>query len=178
MGKKTKVCDPVTGEILGTMEPERPDKQNRDFVMMYRKFIERIADLGMNDAQALRVLLFLARHMDGRNALVVPMSLIADMLKITRQTVSSKIKYLETNGWICVFKTGRQNVYVVNPDVIWTSYDYQKSYCKFDAKVMLDCKDNWNIISNNDKMNLRHIDMNVLKQMAEKEFPDLTEDKA
>lgn len=171
-----KVADIETGEIIGTVKKERTDKQNKDFVMLYRRFIEQIAELGMKDAQALRVLLFLVKHMDGSNALVVPMTLISDMLNITRQTVSAKIKYLENNGWICVYKSGRQNVYVINPEVVWTSYAYQKTYCKFEANVMLGSQDNWRI-AKKDGLNLKHIDMNILKQMAEKEFSSEAEDE-
>lgn len=163
-----------TGEIVGKVVSESQERahDNRDFVMMYRRFISQIADLGVEDAQALRVLLFLIRHMDTKNALAVPMSLMSDMLGLTRQTVSSKIKFLASNGWISVYKLGRQNVYVVNPDVVWTAYGDQKAYCKFEANVLLSDEDNWKINKKRDSIGLRHIDRDVLKTLAEKEFPE------
>lgn len=176
-----------TGEILGEVEfvdnGESPktdkadrSRENSDFVMLYRMFIQQIADLGMKDAQALRVLLFLIRHMDTKNALAVPMNVISDMLGLSRQTVSSKIKFLANNGWIEVYKLGKSNVYTVNPDVVWTSYADQKSTCKFEANLLLSSVDNWAILNKKkNQMTLRHIDREVLKTLAEKEFPDSLE---
>ena len=163
-----------TGEILGKVVSEKQERahDNKDFVMMYRRFISQIADLGVEDAQALRVLLFLVRHMDTKNALAVPMALMSDMLGLTRQTVSSKIKFLSNTGWISVYKLGRQDVYVVNPDFVWTAYGDQKSYCKFEANVLLSDDDNWKINKKRDSIGLRHIDRDVLKTLAEKEFPE------
>lgn len=163
-----------TGEILGKVVSESQERahDNKDFVMMYRRFISQIADLGIEDAQALRVLLFLVRHMDTKNALAVPMNLMSEMLGLTRQTVSTKIKFLSENGWISIYKLGRQNVYVVNPDFVWTAYGDQKAYCRFEANVLLSDEDNWKLNKKRDSIGLRHIDRDVLKTLAEKEFPE------
>lgn len=160
------------GEVIGNITPEPARaRQNADYVMLYRRFIQQVSDLGMEDAQALRVLLFLTRHMDTKNALAVPMALISDILKISRQTVSAKIKYLSDNGWISIYKLGRSNVYVVNPDVVWTSYADQKAYCKFESAVMLSMDDNWDV-AKKDKTTLKHIDREVLKKLADMELPE------
>lgn len=147
-----------TGELL----EEKPDsKQNKDFVMLYRRYINQIAELGSKDTNALKVLLFLVKNMDNRNALAVTFKTISELIHMTRQTVSNKIKYLEKNGWIYIYKLGRENVYVINPDVVWTSYDKEKRYFKFDAKVILDCKDNWDILKK-DMQTVRHIEKDIL----------------
>lgn len=147
--------DSDTGEILDRTEID-PAK-NHDFVQLYRQFISDIADLGLKDSIALQVLLFLVRNMDGANALACPMKLIAEMLHVTRQTVSAKINYLAENGWITKGRIGKQNIYIVNPDVVWTSYDYQKQYCKFQATVMLSADDN---------LALRKIDTTHIKYVS------------
>ncbi len=166
------LVDPETGEHLANANLEglekQDKKQNRDFVMLYRKFISQIADLGMRDATALKILLFLVKHMDNRNALAVNMSLISTMTGVTRQTVSLKLKYLHNNGWITICKIGHQNIYIVNPDVVWTAYDREKAYCKFDAKVMLDKDDNWHLNNNRDVARVKHIDKDALKYIASK----------
>lgn len=163
-----KKFDDQTGEIL---DDNDRSKENRDFVMLYRKFVSQVAELGMTDVQALRVLLFLIRHMDTKNALVVPMTLMSDMLGITRQTVSTKIKYLQEHGWIQVMRVGRQYVYTINPDVAWTSYADQKQYCRFEANVMLSADDNWELKGKN-RVTLRHLDKSVLKALAAQEFDE------
>jgi hypothetical protein len=161
------VVDTFTGEILGNCNfKDNKNKRNKDFVMLYRQFINQIADLGVRDPLALQVLLFLVKHMDNRNALAVTMSLIADITGLTRQTVSKKIKILEAEGWIAIGKIGKQNVYIVNPDVVWTSYQDDKSYCRFDAKVMLDPNDNWKLKSQ-DTAKVKHIEKDILKGLAD-----------
>lgn len=162
------MLDTETGEISATTPRA---KEDRDFVKMYRQFVSQIADLSMQDVQALRVLLFLVRQMDSKNALVIPMSLIADMLGITRQTVSAKVKYLESEGWISIMRVGRQNVYIVNPDVFWTAYADQKSFCRFEAQVVLSSEDQWSI-RRDDHATLKHVDRGVLRSLAEREFPE------
>lgn len=165
------IVDTDTGEILEVRDRATERKaENKDFVMLYRKFINQLAELGMQDSQALRVLLFITRHMDNRNALAVPMTLIAEMLDVSRQTVSAKIKYLAENGWIAVYKLGRQNVYIVNPDVVWTSYAEEKAYCKFESMVMLSSSDNWAVSPKDDRMHVRHVDRDVLSRLAMQEF--------
>ena len=168
--------DRTTGEIVedGKSRPGRPDRANKDFIMVYRRFIQQVADLGLEDAQALRVLLFLCRHMDYKNALAVPMGLMAEMLHVSRQTVSAKVQYLSENGWIAIYKLGRQNVYIVNPDVVWTAWADSKEYATFDAKIMLSREDNWNVPTAS-KQGVRHIDRTVLRTMARQEFPDSAE---
>lgn len=151
----------------GEFSPETGErsKENKNFVMLYRQFIQQVADLGAEDPQALRVLLFLVRHMDNRNALIVPMQLIADMLKLSRQTVSSKIKYLYEGGWIDIYKAGRSNVYIVNPEFVWTAYADERSYCKFESTVMLSNTDQWNM-PRRDSNRIKSLE--VLKELADK----------
>lgn len=146
-----------TGEII----KNKKSRQNKDFVMLYRRFINQISELGVEDMQALKILLFLVRNMDNRNALAITIKTISDITGLCRQTVSKKIKYLEKNGWIFIYKIGHENIYVINPDVVWTSYADEQRYCKFDAKVIIDCKDNWDILKK-DMQTVRHIEKDIL----------------
>ena len=45
-------------------------------------------------------------------------------------------------------KSGTSNVYIVNPDVAWTSYGNQKQYCKFQANVLLSSSENAEYLNN------------------------------
>lgn len=177
-----QVVNQDTGEILDNAQifSEEPvskakggnrSRENEDFVMLYRHFIKQIADLGLENPTALRVLLFLIRHMDGMNAIGVQQTLIADMTGLVRQTVSKSISYLQENGWIQVFKLGRSNIYVINPQVVWTSYAGQKSYCKFQGSLMLSSDDQWDI-RKPDKSQIKYLDPLMAARMAEVEFPE------
>jgi len=171
------VVDKSTGEIiekpmLFSNEPvkkpknDSPAREDADFVKMYRHYINQVSDLGMANPTALRVLLFLVRHMDGLNAIGVPQKLIAHMIGVSRQTVNAAINYLADNGWIEVYKLGKANVYVINPDVVWTSYAGQKQYCKFSATVMLSSEDNW-AVQSKDRTHIRYLDPLTAQRMAE-----------
>lgn len=124
------------------------DKKNRDFVQVYRNHIEQIADLGAKNATALKLLLFFIKHMDGTNALVVSNVTLQEILGYSKPTICKAIKYLKDNGWLCVLKSGTANVYIVNPEVAWTSYEYQKQYCKFNATVFLSQSENHEYLAN------------------------------
>lgn len=181
------VVDKSTGEVIEQAvilsdEPvnkasgQNRARENADFVMLYRRFIAQIADLGADNTTALRVLLFLIKHMDGTNALGVPQKLMSEMMGISRQTVNGAIKYLEQHGWIQVYKLGKSNVYVVNPDVVWTSYADQRAYCKFQGTFLLSSEDNWAIRSQ-DRTQVKYLDPLTARQMADAEFPDAPQSK-
>ena len=118
------------------------EQKNRDFVQFRRPFLDAVTELGSNNAMAFKLFMFLCKHMDGGNALCVSMQTLCELIETSRQTLSKSVKYLKDNGWVCVLKSGTSNVYIVNPDVAWTSYGYQKSYCKFTATVMLSSTEN------------------------------------
>ena len=124
------------------------DKKNSDFVQVYRNHIEQIAELGAENATALKLLLFFIKHMDGSNALCVSNIALQEVFGYSKQTICKNIKYLKDNGWICVLKSGTANIYIVNPEVAWTSYGYQKQYCKFNATVFLSESENTEYLQN------------------------------
>jgi len=45
-------------------------------------------------------------------------------------------------------KSGTSNVYIVNPDVAWTSYADQKATCNFHANVILCSSENAEYLKN------------------------------
>lgn len=145
------------------------DKKNRDFIQVYRNHLDMIAELGAENPTALKLLLFLMKHMDGTNALCVSATVLADMLGCSRMTVSRAVKYLKENGWLCVLKTGTSNVYVINPEVAWTSYGYQKQYCKFNATVLLGSDENSEFLQNNRAFDkFKTLDSDFVKSVCEK----------
>lgn len=146
-------------------------REDTDFVKLYRHFIAQIADLGAENTTALRVLLFLIKHMDGMNAIGVPQKLVSEMMGLSRQTVNGAIKYLSDHGWIEIYKLGKANIYIINPEVVWTSYADQKSYCRFNGTLMLSAEDNWAIRSK-DRTHVKYLDPLIAHKMAEEEFPD------
>lgn len=124
------------------------EQKNKEFIQIYRNHIDDVARLAGENYTSYKLFLLLCKHMDGTNALCVSRTALAELLSCTEKTVSRAVKYLKDNGWICVLKSGTSNVYIVNPDVAWTSYANQKSYCKFQANVLLSSSENAEYLNN------------------------------
>ena len=124
------------------------EQKNRDFIQLYRDHIDDVAKLARDNGKAYDLFMLLVKHMDGTNALAVSNIALSELLQVTTRTVQRAVKYLKDNGWICVLKTGTSNVYIVNPDVAWTSYGNQKQYCKFQANVLLSSSENAEYLNN------------------------------
>ena len=122
-------------------------KSDKDFVKLYRRSFPELGELAKENGTALCILLFLIRHMDRNNAIIIKQDIIAEYVKLSRQTVSKQLKYLDANGWIQIIKHGREIIYIVNDYMAWTSYGHQHWNCGFDQMLkhkMFD-NDTWNI---------------------------------
>lgn len=124
------------------------EQKNKDFIQLYRDHIDDVTKLAREQPKAYDLFMLLCKHMDGSNALCVSMLALTELTGLSRQTLSKNVKYLKDNGWICVLKSGTSNVYIVNPEVAWTSYGNQKKYCKFQANVLLSSSENNEYLKN------------------------------
>ena len=124
------------------------EQKNRDFIQLYRDHIDDVAKLARDNGKAYDLFMLLVKHMDGTNALAVSNVALSELLQVTTRTIQRAVKYLKDSGWICVLKTGTSNVYIVNPEVAWTSYGNQKQYCKFQANVLLSSSENAEYLKN------------------------------
>ena len=129
------------------MEQQR-NRENKDFVMYFRPFMDELTKMAGENYTAYKLFQFFCKNMDGTNALVVSMNALSEIMQTSRQTVSKAVKYLSENGWVCVLKSGTSNVYIVNPDVAWTSYADQKATCNFQANVILCASENAEYLKN------------------------------
>lgn len=123
-------------------ERREQDKKNKNFIQFYRPFIDEITRLAREQPRAFDLFMLITKHMDGMNSLCVSQQALTELLGFSRQTISKSTKYLKDNGWICVLKSGSSNVYIINPEVAWTSYDNQKQYCKFQSNILLSASEN------------------------------------
>lgn len=91
---------------------------------------------------AAEIFTFLAEKMDRKNAVVCSQQVLIELTGKSRQSVSKATKLLKDKGYIHVYKSGTSNAYVLNPDLLWESYDYMRPYCEFPATVILSKKEN------------------------------------
>jgi hypothetical protein len=124
------------------------EQKNKDFIQLYRNHVDDIAKLAGENYTAYKMFTLLIKHMDGNNALIVSRTALSELLQCTEKTISRAVKYLKDSGWICVLKSGTSNVYIVNPDVAWTSYGNQKAYCQFQSNVLLSSTENAEYLNN------------------------------
>ena len=118
------------------------ERKNRDFVQVYRENMKELRWLMINHPSASSILFFIMEHMDGKNALCCAHSVIADYFEISERTVSRNVKILKDNGFIDILKSGTTNVYVINPEVAWSSWNNQKAYAKFEGNILINKKEN------------------------------------
>lgn len=130
------------------MEQPSRNRENKDFVMYFRPFMDELTKMAGENYTAYKLFQLICKNMDGTNALVISMSALSEIMQLSRQTISKAVKYLSNNGWLCVMKSGTSNVYIVNPNVAWTSYADQKATCSFHANVVLCGSENAEYLKN------------------------------
>lgn len=146
------------------------EQKNKDFIQIYRGHIDDLTELAGQNYTAYKVFQFLIKNMDGSNALCVSNVALQEILGYGKATICRAVKYLKENGWICVLKSGTSNVYIVNPEVAWTSYSNQKSYCKFQANVLLSSSENAEYLNNsNATTRFKTIDTDFIRTVQEKQ---------
>ena len=146
------------------------EQKNRDFIQLYRDHIDDVAKLARDNGKAYDLFMLLVKHMDGTNALAVSNIALSELLQVTTRTVQRAVKYLKDNVWVCFLKSGTSNVYIVNPDVAWTSYGNQKQYCKFQANVLLSSSENAEYLKNpNATTHFKTVDNEFMKSVQEKQ---------
>lgn len=124
------------------IEKQEKDKKNTNFIMMYREHMPEIRWLINKSGKAANILNFILEHMDYNNALMCSYQVFMDYFEISHSTVVRAIKLLKENGFIDVLKSGTSNVYIVNQEIAWTSWDNQKKYCKFNGNILISAKEN------------------------------------
>ena len=123
-------------------EERERSKRNSNFVMMYREHMPEMRWLTNKSGKASNILNFIMEHMDNRNALMCSYQVFMDYFDISSDTVRRCINLLKENGFIDILKSGTSNVYIVNQDIAWCSWDNQKQYCKFNGNILISATEN------------------------------------
>lgn len=130
----------IKGNI--NIETTSEETKNKNFVQLYRDNMKAIRWLSSNNSTALELFLFILEHMDHTNALGCSYAIFEDALGKSKPTITRAIKVLKDNGFIDVLKMGTSNVYIINHEVAWASWDNKKKYCKFNGNMLISHKEN------------------------------------
>lgn len=124
------------------LKKQEKEKKNSNFVMMYREHMPEIRWLMKKSKYASNIFNFILEHMDYNNALMCSYQVFMDYFEISKPTVTRAIKLLKDNGFIDILKSGTSNVYIVNQEIAWSSWDNQKKYCKFNGNILISATEN------------------------------------
>jgi hypothetical protein len=114
-------------------------KKNTDFFMIFKKSgSPLIRDLIGESPIGARLFMFLAEESDRTNAIVASGKALAAALQVSEASISRAIKTLKEKKLIEVLNSGGSNVFVLNPDVVWSAWKTGKTACLFgNAKVLM-----------------------------------------
>lgn len=111
-------------------------------MQLYRKNMPEMRWLAKKNGLAVSIMLFFMEYMDKKNALSCSYELLQDYFECSRMTIYRAIKILEENGFIGVLKSGNANVYVINHEIAWSSWNNKKKYAKLDGIILVSHKEN------------------------------------
>jgi len=123
-------------------EEKEKVKKNKNFVQVYRQNMPELRWLMAKSGIASSLLFFILEHMDNKNALACSYAVFEDYFEVSKPTITRAIKLLKENGFIDILKMGTSNVYVVNTEIAWSSWDNQKQYVQFEGKLLVSKKEN------------------------------------
>jgi len=111
---------------------ERFGRHTGGWIVTFQAAISRAAE--ELNGEALRVLNFFMGTTDFGNVIMIRMDKIGERLRMRKQNVSRAIKVLTEKGYILKERRGRNNIYMLNPAVVWKGQ--AKEWKKAHAKVI------------------------------------------
>lgn len=120
-------------------EAEERKKKNLDFVQFNRTGLDALVKL--KNPLAVKVFMLLSKEMNKENKIIVSQQTLAELLDVSRQSVSAAVKELIKQNMFTVLKTGSSSIYCMNADVVWADRADKKKYASFRATVLVSQKE-------------------------------------
>jgi DNA-binding transcriptional regulator YdaS (Cro superfamily) len=133
----------LNDEEKAEAEARERAKKNNNFYMVFKDNAEKLRELIKISPPAAQIFMFLAEQADRTNAVVASGKALAAHLQISEATVSRAIKLLtarsdEKEPYLEVIKSGGSNVFILNPDIVWSAWKTGKNSCLFgNAKILV-----------------------------------------
>lgn len=120
-------------------------KKNDNFYMVFKtkEGSEKLRDLIKISPPAAQIFMFLAEQSDRTNAVVASGKALAQVLNLSEATVSRALKVLSKSNenqepYLEILKSGGTNIFVLNPNIVWSAWKTGKDYCLFgNAKILV-----------------------------------------
>ena len=133
---------------------EEEAKKNHDFVQFTRRVYINSAK---SKITALQIFYSSLKEMDKENKLIVSQQTLAEYFAVSRSTVAVAIKELFDSELIYLLKIGKQNIYCLNANVVWTRERDKLHLARFRASVIVSQEEQVKI----KKMNMKQISMDL-----------------
>jgi len=117
----------------------REEAKNSHFTQVYPLGWKRLRELFRRNAGAAELYSMLAENIDGScGAVVADQSHLAEMMDVSRQTISKYIKILESESVLVKIPiAGKVCAYALNPHEVWKGYDNAKPHAAFLTKTLV-----------------------------------------
>ena len=119
-------------------------KRNDNFYMLFKDGgSQQVRELIKISPPAAQIFMFLAEQADRTNAVVASGKALAKYLNLSEATVSRALKILskkeeDKEPYLEILKSGGTNVFVLNPEIVWSAWKTGKDYCLFgNAKILI-----------------------------------------
>lgn len=129
-----------TGKDEGNRQAAR--RANKDFTQVTQAGWEKLDEIVQKDKNAARLFAFFCKHMGPDGAVTASRTTIAEALEITERTVTRYVKTLVELNALVVLKVGTANVYCLNPEQVWKSFNNAKPYAAFNTKTLVGKSEN------------------------------------
>lgn len=113
------------------------EQLNDNFVQLYVDKLDLIIEMTGENPTAVKLFVWLLKHMDKRNALVISQEALAEAMNMHRTTIFRSVNYLKEKKALDILKSGSTNIYAVNAQIAWKSNAGGKRFAHFDAAVYI-----------------------------------------
>ena len=140
------------------MNPATRDvRKNNDFVQFKRRNLHAIRTIARENPTALEIFLFLSEHIDAKGAVTCSQSVLQEVTGKSRPSVWRAVKFLKDRNFLAVMKIGTANVYALNYDVVWASWNSNKKYAMFPGVTIVSKSENNELKEKLDKYKLNSV---------------------
>ena len=115
----------------------RKNSPYKEWAQLNLEYTPELIQLAKISSRALELFLFFVKHMDNYNALICSYKVIESALGISTPTITRALKVLKNYGFIEIKKSGTNNIYLINKELVWKSWGSNYKYAEFGAKVII-----------------------------------------
>lgn len=141
MDQEANQREELMEELTDLVAERVKQKQDREkataFVQVFERNMKVFRTIIRENAVAAEVFYFFIEHMDRTNSLVCSYKTMEEVTGRSRMTLYRAITFLKERRFIDTSKMGNINVYHVNSQIAWKSYENGRRYAQFNATVLL-----------------------------------------